>query len=265
MRKGSDYHSILQTATETAQDAGRMVRDVFPRTHVDEVDWKGPVNPVTEIDLQAERLIVGRIREAFPDHRILAEEGGGTEWSAPGPPIWMVDPVDGTNNLVHGFPHVGISLALVDGGSPVVGVVCDPLREETFAAAVGGGATLNGEPIRVSAVSELARAFLATGFPYDRSEETDNNLANLSRFILSVRGIRRGGSAELDLAYVACGRLDGFWELGLKTWDVAAGGLIVQAAGGTVTNFGGDSWDHRRGDIVASNGRIHAEMLDLVG
>jgi myo-inositol-1(or 4)-monophosphatase len=128
-----------------------------------------------------------------------------------------------------------------------------------------GGATRNGEPIRVSEAPTLRESLVATGFPYDRSEDTESNLANLNRFILAVRGIRRGGSAELDLAYVACGRLDGFWELGLKTWDVAAGGLVVREAGGRVTNSNGSGWDHRRGDIVASNGAIHGEMLELVG
>ncbi len=259
-----DHDSILEKATEIAQEAGRMVREVFPRTAIVEVDWKGPVNPVTKIDLDAEKLIVGRIREAFPDHRVLAEEGGGDEWRAPGAPIWMIDPLDGTNNLAHGFPHVGISLAMVDEGVPVAGVVYDPLREETFSARMGGGATLNGDPISVSRVGQLAGAFLATGFPYDRTTAADNNVERLGYFLRRSQGVRRAGAAVLDLSYVACGRLDGFWEIRLSPWDVAAGVLLVREAGGLATDQRGEL-DCVSGDfVVASNGLIHSEMLRAI-
>ena len=175
-----------------------------------------------------------------------------------------MDPLDGTNNYAHGYPFFSVAIGLEERGLLSTGVVYDPLRDEMFVAERGRGATLNGEPIRVSAARTLSESLVATGFPYDRSEGTGNNLANLTRFILRVRGIRRGGSAELDLVYVACGRLDGFWELGLKIWDVSAGGLIVLEAGGRVTNFDGGGWDHHRGDIVASNGLVHGEMVHLV-
>ena len=265
MRPKLDYEEILQVATEIAHDAGRMVCDAFPRTAIDQVDWKGPVNPVTQIDLDAEKLILARIRKAFPDHRILAEEGGGDAWQEPGPPIWLVDPLDGTNNLVHGFPHVAISLAVVDEGSPVVGVVHDPLREETFAAVAGGGATQDGDPIQVSGVSDLAQAFLATGFPYDRTTAVDNNVARLGRFLRRSQGVRRAGAAVLDLSYVACGRLDGFWELRLSPWDVAAAILLVREAGGVVTDERGGPDVVSGRFVVASNGRIHDQMLKVAG
>jgi myo-inositol-1(or 4)-monophosphatase len=194
----------------------------------------------------------------------LAEESGGDEWRRSGPPIWLVDPLDGTNNFAHGFPHVGVSLALVEDQQPIVGVIYDPLRDETFAAALGGGARLNGESIRVTNATELPEAFLATGFPYDRRTAQDNNVQRLDHFLRRSQGVRRAGAAVLDLAYVACARLDGFWEIRLHPWDVAAGILIVREAGGEATNFDGclDCVSGRR--IVASNGHIHDQMLRVI-
>jgi myo-inositol-1(or 4)-monophosphatase len=227
------------------------------------IRMKGRREIVTDLDDASERAVIETIRASFPEDPIVAEE------SAPrlreSERVWIVDPLDGTNNYAHRYPFFSVAIAAEEEGSLVVGVVYDPLRDELFAAERGGGATRNGEPIHVSEADALSESLVATGFPYDRSEMTDSNLGNLNRFVLAVRGIRRGGSAELDLAYVACGRLDGFWEMGLKTWDVSAGGLIVQEAGGRVTNFGGGDWDHRRGDIVASNGLVHDEMLGIVG
>ena len=255
---------ILPTAIAIAHEAGALVRWDFPRAGLAHVQFKGDVNPVTATDLAAEALIRQRLRAAFPGHRILAEEGGGDAWQAPGPPIWLVDPLDGTNNFAHGFPHVGISLALLVEGELAVGVIYDPLREETFAATAGGGATLNGEPIHVSAVARLTDAFLATGFPYDRRTAPDNNTARLDRFLRRSQGVRRAGAATLDLAYTACGRFDGYWEFRLQPWDVAAGVLLVREAGGRVTDFAG-SPDCLSGEsIVASNGRIHEEMLGVI-
>jgi myo-inositol-1(or 4)-monophosphatase len=251
---------ITEVAIDAARAGGRVLRDGLSRRKA--IHMKGRREVVTDLDNESERAVLGVIRASFPDDMIVAEE------SAPGlgesHRVWIVDPLDGTNNYAHGYPFFCVAIAVEEESSLVAGVVYDPLRDELFAAERGRGATLNGEPIRVSKAGALAESLVATGFPYDRSEETDNNLANLNRFILSVRGIRRGGSAELDLAYVACGRLDGFWELGLKTWDVAAGGLIVREGVGRVTNFEGSGWDHRRGDIVASNGTIHDEMLEIV-
>ncbi len=252
----------LRVAVEVAHEAGALLRERFG--HVQRVAFKGEVNPVTEADAEAEALILARLRGAFPDHRFLAEEGGGDEWREPGPPIWLVDPLDGTNNFAHGFPHIAVSLALVDRGEPVVGVIYDPLRDETFAACAGGGATLNGEPIRVSQVRRLADAFLATGFPYDRRTAPDNNVARLDHFLRRSQGVRRAGTASLDLAYVACGRFDGFWEIRLKPWDVAAGVLLVREAGGRATDFAGTPDCLSGEEIVASNGLIHDEMLRVI-
>jgi myo-inositol-1(or 4)-monophosphatase len=271
-----NYEDILSVAVSIAHEAGAIVRDSFPFTALAHIGLKGAVNPVTETDIAAEDLIITRLRDAFPDHRILAEESGGDEGvlktlQAPVPgsasserPLWLIDPLDGTNNFAHGFPHVGVSLALVEDGRPVVGVVHDPLRGETFAATAGGGATLDGQPIHVSSVGHLAGAFLATGFPYDRRTADDNNVERLDHFLRRSLGVRRAGAAVLDLAYVACGRFDGFWEIRLKPWDVAAGVLLVREAGGKATDFEGTPGCISGEFIVASNGHIHAEMLRVI-
>jgi myo-inositol-1(or 4)-monophosphatase len=256
--------SVLDETIAIAHAAGRIVARDFPPSALDRVAFKGAVNPVTETDTAAEELILDRLRAAFPHHRILAEEAGGDEWRDPGPPIWLVDPLDGTNNLAHGFPHVGVSLALVEEQQPILGVIYDPLRQETFAATAGGGAYLNGESIHVTGVEHLADAFLATGFPYDRRTAQDNNVQRVDHFLRRSQGVRRAGAAVLDLAYVACGRFDGFWEIRLHPWDVAAGILIVREAGGRATDFSGGP-DCLSGQcILASNGRIHGEMLQVL-
>lgn len=247
-------------AVTAAKEAGAILREGFQKPlHVVK---KSRRELVTEMDRASEDSIIRAIRSAFPGDVIVAEESS--------PPtgrsrrVWIVDPLDGTNNYAHGYPFFAVVIAIEEAGSLTAGLVYDPLRDELFVAERGAGATLNGDPIRVSAAERLLDSLVATGFPYDLSETTENNLANLSRLILAARGVRRGGSAALDLIYVACGRLDGYWEPGLKTWDVAAGGLIVTEAGGRVTNFRGDVWNHRRGDIVASNGRIHDEIRQLI-
>jgi len=259
-----DYRAVLERAVIIAQEAGDIVARDFPRSSLGQVRFKGSVNPVTETDNAAEALIRDRLQDVFPDHRILAEEGGGDVWTAPGAPIWLVDPLDGTNNFAHGFPQVGVSMALLQEQQPVVGVVYDPLREEVFAATVGGGATLNGESIHVTDVEDLADAFLATGFPYDRRTAPDNNVERLDHFLRRSQGVRRAGAAVLDLSYVACGRLDGFWEIRLHPWDVAAGILIVREAGGRVTDFDGGPGCISGQRIVASNAHIHEQMLRVI-
>jgi len=255
---------ILKKAVAIAREAGELVARDFPTGAMDQVGFKGAVNPVTETDAAAEELIRERLRASFPDHRILAEEGGGDGWREPGPPIWLVDPLDGTNNFAHGFPQVGVSLALLQDRQPVVGVVHDPLRGETFTAVANQGAAMDGRPIHVTEVDTLADAFLGTGFPYDRRTARDNNVERLDHFLRRSQGVRRAGAAVLDLCYVACGRFDGFWEIRLHPWDVAAGILIVREAGGRATDFAGtpDCVSGRR--IVASNGRIHDQMLQVI-
>jgi len=259
-----NYEDILSVAVSIAHEAGVVVRDAFPRTALARIDLKGAVDPVTKTDTAAEDVIIARLRDAFPAHRILSEESGGDTWDADGPPIWLIDPLDGTNNFAHGFPHVGVSMALAEDGRPVVGVVHDPLRGETFAATAGGGARLNGQPVQVSDVGRLADAFLATGFPYDRRVAEDNNVERLDHFLRRSMGVRRAGAAVLDLSYVACGRLTGFWEFRLNPWDVAAGVLFVREAGGRVTDFEGRPADLSGDFIVASNGQIHDEMLCVI-
>jgi len=248
-------------AADAANAAGRQLRERFERSH--EVEKKSRRELVTEMDRASEGIILSAIRAEYPDDAVTAEESRPVQGSSGR--AWIVDPLDGTNNYAHGYPFFSVVVAFEEGGEVVSGVVYDPLRDELFAAEAGAGATVNGSPIRVSETDSVADSIVATGFPYDRTALNDNNLANLNRFILSVRGIRRAGSAALDLVYVACGRLDGYWELALNAWDVSAGGLIVREAGGHVTNFASKGWDHRRGDIVASNGRIHDEMQSLIG
>ena len=262
-----DYPAILQTTVDIAHEAGALVRETFPQTALTRVKLKGAVDPVTETDTAAEALIIRRLREAFPDHRILAEEAHGDDWRAwdePGPPMWLIDPLDGTVNFSHGYPFVSVSLALLADGRSVVGAVFDPLRDETFAAAAEGGATRNGQSIRVSSVEQLAYGFLATGFAYDRRTAVDNNTERLDHFLRRSLGVRRSGSAALELCYVACGRLDGFWEKGLHPWDVAAANLIVREAGGRVTDFDGGPNFLSGEFFLASNGHIHDEMLRVI-
>jgi len=259
-----DLQEVLSQAIEIAHEAAKVVRRDFPRSGLSEVGFKGVVDPVTETDTSVEELLKEKLRATFPGHRLLAEEGGGAAWQVPTPPIWVIDPLDGTNNFAHGFPHVGISLALVVERQPVVGIIVDPLREETFAAVAGGGMTLNGEESGVSNTLRLADGFLATGFPYDRRTAEDNNTQRLDHFLRRSMGVRRAGAATLDLAYVACGRFDGFWEIRLKPWDVAAGVLLVREAGGQATDFGGSPDCLSGASIVASNGRLHEQMLHVI-
>ncbi len=267
----ANYAAIAETAISIAIEAGRVVRSAFPRTAISNIRRKG-VNPVSDTDIAAERLIISRLSSAFPHHRILAEEGGfaqshmsqGSPGEAEDAPVWVVDPLDGTNNFVHGFPHVAISLALCVEGKPVVGVIHDPLRGETFSAYQGGGCRLNGESVSVSSISRLADAFLAAGFPYDRRTAADNNVQRLDHFLRRSQGVRRAGSAALDLAYVACGRFDGFFEIRLSPWDVAAGILLIREAGGRVTDFTGSDDCYSGDTVLASNGLLHEDMLIVI-
>lgn len=229
------------------------------------MEYKGEVDLVTAADRASEAILVEHLQKAFPGHGIVAEEGTAASGAAEGAEdVWYIDPLDGTTNFAHGHPHFAISLALVRRRQPLFGLVVDPLRGETFTARAGAGASLNGEPIRVSDIADLDHALLGTGFPYDRRERADFYLAFVGDFMRRAQGIRRAGTASLDLCYVACGRLDGFWEMLLKPWDTSAGALIVQEAGGTVTDFRGQRFDPHGAQILASNGRIHSAMVALL-
>jgi len=247
----------LKLALELARKAGEELRQGFG--HVKQIRRKGAVDLVTEYDLRSERLILEAIRQAFPQDAILSEEAGQVSL---GDICWMVDPLDGTTNFAHALPMFCVSIACTQHGAPALGVIYDPLREELFQALAGGGASLNGEPLRVSETDSLQEALLVTGFPYDIRTNPQNNLDHYSRLALLSLGVRRLGSAALDLAYVAAGRFDGYWELRLNPWDWAAGVLLVQEAGGRATDFRGSEQVLVGADsLVATNGRIHGELL----
>ncbi len=218
---------------------------------------------MTEVDLKVERMFRALVAERFPDHDVVAEEEGGAG-SRGSRFCWLFDPLDGTTNFAHGLPVFCSSLALEVDGRLEVAAVYDPTRRELFTAERGVGAFLNGAPLAVSRVSTLIDALLVTGFPYDVVAKADQLLGLFDRFIRKSQAVRRLGSAALDLCYVAAGRLDGFWERGLKPWDVAAGALIVGEAGGTVTGMEGGPFDCRSGHVVASNGLLHGDMLATI-
>ena len=248
----------LEVAVAAARAAGEILRANFGGEQA--VRYKGEVDLVTEVDEQAEREIGGMLRGAFPDYGILAEEGGALPGA--GEYRWIVDPVDGTVNYAHGLPVFCVSIALERAGELILGVVHDPMREETYVAERGAGATLNGRPIRVSDTDELIRALVATGFPYDR-ETMPVALDLFARFAVLAQGMRRLGSAALDVCYVAAGRLDGYYERGVRPWDIAAGVLILEEAGGMVTDFRGEKLDLEGLEIVASNTALHPSILDV--
>ena len=250
----------LHLAVELARRAGGLLLDGYG--HATQVRHKGAIDLVTEYDLKSEQLLVEGIRTAFPADAILSEEGGGREGEGV---RWLVDPLDGTTNFAHGLPIFSISIACVRAGELLLGVIYDPTREELFHTLAGEGAFLNQAPIRVSVTSTLDESLLVTGFPYDIRSNPDNNLSYFNALAVRARAVRRLGSAALDLAYVATGRFDGYWELRLNPWDWAAGVLLVREAGGRVTTFGkaekvldGDA------TLVATNGQIHDELLAVL-
>lgn len=251
----------LSVMIAAAHRAGRLIRRHFGRVHT--FEQKGSaINPVTEIDRRAQALILETLQAAFPDYGILAEED-----PQPPPqnsPYWVIDPLDGTTNFIHGYPMVAVSIALVREGEIVLGVVYDPIADELFVAEKGQGARLNGRPIQVSKTASLANSLLASGFPYYAWEQNDDNTTEWRHFLKRVASLRSDGSAALDLCYVACGRLDGYWELDLESWDMAAGSLIVQEAGGQVTDLSGDPFTLHGRSILVSNGHIHKEMLAIL-
>jgi myo-inositol-1(or 4)-monophosphatase len=256
----NEYTKYLHEAVAAAHIAGRYQRSRF--ASLLNIEMKGDKDLVTEVDKESERLIVNHILSCFPDHTIIAEEGNYPVSDSPF--RWIIDPVDGTTNYAHGFPWFCSSIGLQQNGELVAGVVYNPVYDELFTATKGGGAYLNGRPLSVSKNSPLKNTLLGTGFPYDCATDPANNFASFISFQKQARGIRRAGAAALDLAAVAAGRLDGYWELKLKAWDMAAGILLVREAGGTVTTFDGSPHDTFSDRIVASNGLIHMEMITML-
>jgi myo-inositol-1(or 4)-monophosphatase len=246
-------------AIEAALAGGRILRHGIGQ--VRQIRHKGEVDLVTEIDVASEEAVVGVIRRHFPQHRILAEEGsvGGDDPRA----RWIIDPLDGTTNYAHGFPFFCVSVGYEEDGEMVAGAIYDPVLDELFLAERGRGATVNGRPMAVSAVERVGQALLTTGFPYDRTR-LPRALRQFERMSHRSRAVRRMGSAALDLAYVAAGRLDGYWEASINAWDVAAGLVLVLEAGGRVSGLRGEPFAVDGGDVLASNGRLHGEMLELL-
>jgi myo-inositol-1(or 4)-monophosphatase len=254
------FDDLLAIAIRAVKESGKIQGEWLGKDK--KVELKGEINLVTEVDRICEGRIIEIIKEAFPEHNILTEETPMPQ--LPSPYRWIIDPLDGTTNYAHGYPCFCTSIALELEGEIFLGAVYDPLLDELFTAQQGQGAFLNGERITISTTKLLTEALICTGFPYDIRESPVNNVDHFNNFIMEARAVRRDGSAALDLCYVAMGRFDGFWELKLNPWDVAAGKLLVEEAGGVVTDFRGGPLDIYGQETLASNGRIHEEMIRVL-
>jgi len=252
---------LLRVACDAALGAGEIIRSLYEKPH--RIRMKGKIDLVTEADVASERAIVDRLRR-HSGTPILAEESGSDLSADVSGPLWVVDPLDGTTNFAHGFPYFGISIAYSVAQVSQVGAIYCPLTDELFCAGRGMGAWLNGRAIRVSDRRQLIESLVGTGFPYAIRENLEEVVSLLGRVLPEVRDLRRAGAAAVDLAYLACGRLDGFWELDLKPWDTAAGQLLVEEAGGRVSTLGGGDWNPWRKEILASNGGIHGQLGELL-
>lgn len=247
----------LKIATQAAQKGGIVLKKFWGNLReIKEKEFPGDL--VTEADQQSEKIIIQWLSDHFPDHQILAEESGFTHKKSEF--IWIIDPLDGTTNYAHQYPMFAISIGLLYQGEPILGVIYNPITEELFQAAEGLRASLNYRPITVSNIHSLEKGLLGTGFAYDRRKNPDNNYAEFCHFTHLTQGVRRAGAASLDLAYVACGRLDGYWERGLKPWDMAAGIVIVKQAGGQVSDYNLTPLQLESGRILATNGHLHLAM-----
>ena len=252
---------FFEVANIASRQAGKIIKDYFHKPK--EVSYKGRIDLVTNIDKKAEDTIIKIIKKSYPNHNILTEESEHLQ--NPNQEFcWVIDPLDGTTNYVHQFPFVSVSIALQKNQETILGIVYNPILEEFFYSEKGKGSFRNGNHISVSKTSDIGNAFLATGFPYNIKDEKRNNISHFTKLIRRCRGIRRAGSAAIDLCYVAAGIFDGFWELELMPWDTAAGILIVEQAGGTVTNFNGSKFSIFDKEIVATNDRIHNELLNIL-
>lgn len=258
---GRAFETELEFAVALAEEAGELLREALNVTR--QIEFKGVIDLVTDADRASEALIAGRIAAAFPADHFLGEETGASGSDVRSGRVWVVDPLDGTTNYVHGFPIFCVSIGLLVDGEPVVGAVNAPMLRETFAAVKGRGATLNGEPIHVSDTTELGDAMVCTGFQYD-IEKRLLNIPAWARFVDLTRAARRTGAAAYDLCCVASGRFDGYWERGLSAWDAAAGSIIVAEAGGLLSGYRGDSLDLFGREVVAANPIIHQRMLEVL-
>ncbi|MBI3599447.1 MAG: inositol monophosphatase [Nitrospinae bacterium] len=257
---------FLNTAVEAVKEAGRIQKERFGENF--KIEHKGEINLVTEIDYQCEKVIIDIIKMEYPEHEILTEEAGSVQGLPPsqmeGKYKWIIDPLDGTTNYAHNYPCFCASVGLEINGDVVAGAVYNPIIDELFTSIKGEGAYLNGKRLKVSVIGDIGRSLLATGFPYDIRESKENNLNHFCNFAVRVQAIRRAGSAVLDLCYLAAGRFDGFWEMKLNPWDMAAASLMVKEAGGMITNFRGGEFSIYKGETLASNGLIHQEMIDIL-
>ncbi|WP_218080824.1 inositol monophosphatase family protein [Anthocerotibacter panamensis] len=252
-----EWQNHLEVATRAAYTAGKILRDLLGQLkHITE---KTPGNLASEADLRCEETILTILKDAYPDYALWAEESGQQGSS---PYTWAIDPLDGTTNYAHTYPFFAVSIGLLVRGVPVCGVIYDPVRDELFSAAQGMGAFVNGAPIRVSRTARLEQSLLVTGFAYDRRQVEDNNYREFCHLTHLTQGVRRDGAAALDLAYIASGRLDGYWERGLSVWDIAAGIVLVEEAGGQVTAYDGGPFVLNSGRILATNGLLHEQIRD---
>jgi myo-inositol-1(or 4)-monophosphatase len=252
---------IKQVAFKAAREAGAVLKQRVG--HIKSLNYKGAFDIVTDVDKESERLVIATIREKFPDHQILGEESGAHISNSL--KRWIIDPLDGTTNFAHGYPFFSVSIGFEDSGEMAFGVVYNPISDELFWAQKGKGAYLNDAKISVSSTDTVNTSLLCTGFPADSKTAQFANTKEFAKLTDLSHGVRRDGSAALDLSFVACGRLDGFWELKLAPWDMAAGTLLVQEAGGKITNVSGGPFDLNGKHVVATNGKIHVELVRELG
>lgn len=257
--KEGQLADILATAGKAAIEAGKILRNLYGKPH--DIKHKGAIDLVTEADLASEQAALEILEKDCPDVSVLAEESHSQYDKIPEGSVWIIDPLDGTTNFAHNFPWFAVSIAYAVDGVTKVGVIYSPISDELFSACSGSGVWLNGEPIKVSSAGSLNESLVATGFPYAIKEKSTEVLAALETVLPLVQGVRRAGAAALDMAYVACGRLDGFWEIHLKPWDTAAGMLLVEEAGGKVTDFKGSAYTPFVPEVVASNSTVHNELV----
>jgi myo-inositol-1(or 4)-monophosphatase len=257
-----EQRNLLKLACSTALAAGQLIKDRYDQPH--DIQMKGAINLVTETDLAAEALILEQLARETPGIPVMAEESENSLNVRDQARYWVVDPLDGTTNFAHGVPHFAVSIALIEAGKPLVGAIYHPMLDELYLGAAGCGAWLNDRQIQVTQTDKPINALIATGFPYDIEQTINRVMEQMQRVLPAVRDIRRAGAAALDLAFVACGRLDGFYEMNLQPWDTAAGWLLVLEAGGQLSDFSGNEYSPFMDQILASNGKLHAALQDLV-